>query len=136
MISDECVEQAFRLIEQAAAKGERCPLSYPYGPDRAVRINSLKALAFQGRVRFEIGGYNFRVAEILVGPHAGKRTLADPEGGRVYRTLDIHGVKFVPRPPRDPRPSRRKRLTQYPNSDDVPSPRIKDVVGITVRAGN
>lgn len=85
-------EEAFALIESAAAAGERCPQSGIYGHS-ALTSTVTTALANAGRIRIEIYAWNFRVAEILTGPHAGKRTAASPTGQKPWKIIDANGTR-------------------------------------------
>lgn len=97
MIPQAEIERTFALIEQAAIKGERCPMNHPFGPLRpAVAVN---LLCLNGRIRLEISGQNFRRAVILTGPHKGKSTAHDPKGHEVWKIVDVRGN-------RDPRERR------------------------------
>lgn len=78
------IERDFALLVAAAVAGERCPQNYPFGP-----IKSISALVKAGMIRTEIYALNWRVAQILDGPHAGKRTKEPPMGGEPYL---INGV--------------------------------------------
>lgn len=71
----QALDSAFALIEQAAIDGERCPKSRPHGP---LGTNDSTALCRQGRIKIEVFGHNWRIATILVGPHAGKATQRPP----------------------------------------------------------
>ncbi len=74
-VKGQTLEQAFTLIEMAAIKGARCPLSAPCGPVDSVL---LRTLARRGMLKIELYAKNFRVAEIMVGPNRGKRTASRP----------------------------------------------------------
>lgn len=86
MKSNEILDRDFKLIEAAAAKGERCPQSQPHGP---LQYASSGTLARAGRIRVEIFAHNWRVATIMEGPHKGKQTLRSPYKGtqRPYRVI-------------------------------------------------
>lgn len=88
----QTLEEAFAQLEQAAAKGERCPVSS--GPD-ASRLDTkhVSALAKSGRIAVEISSRNWRRVTILTGEHAGKSTAPSPhKGNRVYQTIDARGT--------------------------------------------
>jgi hypothetical protein len=84
MLSSREIERQYKLIEAAAAAGERCPLNSPLGP---IDSTALSPLAREGRILVEISGHNWRQITILTGPHAGKRTLPNPNGHAVYRII-------------------------------------------------
>lgn len=84
------LETCFRAIEAAAIAGERCPDNTVQG----VQSHYVKRLADQGRVRVLIYRHNFRVVEILAGPHAGKSTKPPSEPGPPYRIVDINGTHY------------------------------------------
>lgn len=82
------IEEAFRLIEQAAIKGERCPINKsPEVNGGQLQSGAVSALCKEGRILVEISGRNWRQATILVGKHAGKKTAPNPKGERVYKTV-------------------------------------------------
>ena len=66
----------YHLIEQVAINGERCPQNQPHGP---LAKGSVSKLVAEGRIRTEVYKHNWRVVEILMGEHKGKRT-AEPLG--------------------------------------------------------
>ena len=70
--SSVLVTRVFGMLEAAAAAGARCPINdqLPYG--------ATKMLACNGRIRIEVYAHNWRVVEILEGPHKGKRTMEAP----------------------------------------------------------
>lgn len=86
-ISQADMDREFAMLEVAAANGERCPQSDPHGP---FKVGVTSALARAGKIRIEIYAHNWRVAQILVGPHKGKRTKATPYKGkgRPYKIID------------------------------------------------
>jgi hypothetical protein len=84
------LNDAFGLLERAAVNGERCPLSH--GPHASpLKSKHVSALARAGKIFVEISGRNFRRVTILVGPHAGAKTAADPDAGHVYATVGKRG---------------------------------------------
>jgi hypothetical protein len=83
-ISQETIDEAFALIEAAAVKGARCPMSKPYGPLHAA---ATVLLARAGKIRVEVSGRNWRQIFILAGPHKGKATAPNPTGGYVYKIV-------------------------------------------------
>lgn len=80
------LDRDFKLIEEAATKGERCPQTQPHGP---LQHASSGSLARAGRIRIEIFAHNWRVATIMQGPHKGKQTLRSPYKGtqKPYRVI-------------------------------------------------
>jgi hypothetical protein len=84
------IEECFALLEKAAIAGERCPQGAPFGP---LQPHDTMALARAGRILIEIR----RTVTILTGPHAGKKTLADPSGCAPYKIVGVktflHGVE-------------------------------------------
>lgn len=91
--SREAIEHAFVLIERAAVRGERCPMN----GDGQVHTKTCMALALEGRIRFHIHGYNFRVAVMLSGIHVGKWTAPDPKSGRLWKVIDHNGIRVIRR---------------------------------------
>lgn len=68
-------DQAFALIEAAVIAGARCPMTQPHGP---LSQKAIPTLVKQGKIVSRVSGRNWRTVTILVGPHAGKRTMPDP----------------------------------------------------------
>lgn len=99
-------EEAFALIEAAAAKGERCPMNKPFGP---IKIKNFRSLTASGMIDPVIYGHGWRVVTILVGQHRGKHTMLDPRGGAPHR---LGGVEKLRRrmQPSLPRPLTREEL--------------------------
>lgn len=82
------MERAFHLIEQAAIKGERCPINKsPEVNEGQLQSGAVSALCREGRILVEISGRNWRQATILTGKHAGKKTAPNPKGDHVYKTV-------------------------------------------------
>lgn len=98
-------DEAFALIEAAALKGERCPQGAPYGP---LQRNAVTALRRDGRIRFELYALNWRVATILTGQHAGKRTAPCPIGRRTPKLILGQKVECGRRPASSSGPSKPK----------------------------
>lgn len=71
------IERTFEAIVAAAVAGERCPQEYREGHP-GLPSGATTKLVQAGRVKIEVCGKNWRVAEILEGPHTGKRTQAPP----------------------------------------------------------
>lgn len=86
------LDDAFALLEQIAAAGERCPVSS--GPEASpLKSNHVSQLAREGRIIVEISSKNWRRVTILVGPHKGKSTAPNPhKGNRVYQVVDTRGA--------------------------------------------
>lgn len=97
MIGREELERQFSLFEAAAVKGERCPLSKPFGP---INQEALRLLIAEGRVRSEVSSKNYRRVVILTGPHAGKGTLPDPGRGEVWKVNGVRVRRLQPMPVR------------------------------------
>jgi len=94
------IERAFKIIEEAAAEGERCPQDHPFGP---LPKNSISYLVQLGWIRSEVSSRNFRRVVIEAGPHAGKATAPHPSGVPPWK---INGIRVD-----SPRwPVRRKRF--------------------------
>jgi hypothetical protein len=115
------IKAAFATVERAAAQGIRCPQNYTEG----ITSDALGALAGDGFISIEISGHNWRMVTVLKGPHAGKSTLADPTGGRVFKIIDADGMRMIRKPHLERRRTYRPRKqVLYPrNSDDNPSHR-------------
>jgi hypothetical protein len=100
----ETLDAVFGLIERAAIAGERCPTKdqvaaflteqgLPRRGDSAHDITA--ALARAGRVALTVHANNWRVAEILAGPNAGKKTKGHPSRGRAYLVVDRDGPRRI-----------------------------------------
>jgi len=73
------IEAGFAAIEQAALRGERAPTNQTgENPAGTLRSGITTELLKQGRIKVEIYALNWRVIEILTGPHAGERTKGPP----------------------------------------------------------
>jgi hypothetical protein len=92
----------FTLLEEAAAKGQRCPTN----PELAAELgkqgipsaaqsmpSNVKLLTTQGRIAVQIYGNNWREVIILSGTHKGKKTLPPKHGGEPYIVIDKTGTK-------------------------------------------
>lgn len=88
-------DEVFAHLERAAIAGERCPPSNWGGHNAPlVLLHSITmgALAKAGKIRIEVSGKNFRQVTILAGPHAGKKTAANPDRyARVWQTISAEG---------------------------------------------
>ena len=75
-----------RQIDAGFAEIERAPRSTASvgsnktqeNPNGTLCSGLTSALFKEGKIRVEVFAHNWRVIEILTGPHAGKRTLAPP----------------------------------------------------------
>ncbi len=97
----------FGMVEEAAVQGFRCPTNEELreafrkkgflhnATATACPPNSLATLARRGKIRVEIYGRNWRVAEILTGIHRGKRTLGSPHGDLPYLVFTSKGKQRV-----------------------------------------
>lgn len=82
----------FERIEAIAVNGERCPFN------EALPAGGLSALARAGKIRIEVFRHNWRVVTILVGPHAGIKTMQDPYiGPNAKPYVVIDGTSLAPR---------------------------------------
>jgi hypothetical protein len=87
-------DDAFAMLVKAAVAGERCPKSHPTGRG-TIKSALVTQLAHAGRIRVEIYFHNWRVIEILEGPHKGRRTQECPKpGAKPYLTIDKSGTHF------------------------------------------
>lgn len=92
-LSRAILNQAFAAIEAAAVAGERCPVTAREGIE-GLPNGATTALARKGRIRIEVYAKNWRVAEILKGPNAGKRTKAPPNPEwRPYLTMGVETIR-------------------------------------------
>lgn len=82
-------EEAFKLLEDAAVKGERCPQTRPHGP---LPQKWIGILARAGRIRSEVFQHNYRVVTILEGPNAGKSTKPSGSSKRPYMVTTRDGT--------------------------------------------
>ena len=95
------LEHVFARLVDCARKGERCPTgdAISAGVTAAGLALSRKspttALALAGRIRVRVHAHNWRVVEILEGPHAGKETKAARWG--CYLVIDRDGRRRVER---------------------------------------
>jgi hypothetical protein len=86
------LNETFKLLEECAAKGERCPISS--GPDATIKSEHVSALAKSGKIFVEISSKNWRRVTILVGPRKGKSTASNPTpNARTYQTIGTEGTK-------------------------------------------
>ena len=94
MISTQ--DRCFAILEAAAVKRERCPT----GPElRVLGVSGANTgiLAKAGRIRVEVYGKNWRVIEIMEGPHKGARTMECPDGSKPYRIVYKGKTEFPQR---------------------------------------
>jgi len=89
MISEQVILRGFELIVSAANAGERAPTNrHSANPTGKLRSGITQALIKNGMIRVEVYGKNWRVIEILKGPHAGKRTKMPPDPrSKPYKVL-------------------------------------------------
>lgn len=100
----EALRNAFVTLERCAVAGERCPNNGTPGIDSAVT----GALARAGKIKVEVSGRNWRTVTILIGPHAGRKTMPDPNGGHIYKTIGRSST-FTPKSPGQMTPWQRRR---------------------------
>ena len=91
-------ETTFAAIVKAALAGNRCPMNGREGFP-GLEVNAVRALAHAGRIRIEVYPHNWRVVEILDGPHTGKRTAPPPDPmWRPYLIIDKDGSRKLSAP--------------------------------------
>ena len=96
MIRPADLDRAFKTVEAAALRGERCPLNSKNGVVAGLQHGALPALARAGRVRIEVYPHNWRVVEIIAGPHRGRCTARPPNHAwRPYRVIDRKGSHYA-----------------------------------------
>lgn len=84
-------ERVFALIEAAAVARRRCPQNHEFAVINA--SGAVYALAADGQIRVEVYGKNWRVIEILVGRHEGRRTAKPPfDNDGPYKVIDSAGT--------------------------------------------
>lgn len=99
-------DRVFKLLENCAVNGERCPQKEPHGILSTVENIAIADLARAGRIRVEIFAHNWRVVTICEGPHRGKKTAPSPYkgGGIPYKVIEKDDVlpsqRGVPSEPR------------------------------------
>lgn len=71
-----------QLVEAARA-GRRCPQNH-----KLPHMQAVPYLVATGDIRVEIYCQNYRVVEILTGPHAGARTAEAPVSTPPYKVLE------------------------------------------------
>jgi len=93
------IDAAFAALVQAALRDERAPTNKgSENPTGTMHRKIMSALLNEGRIRVEIYAKNWRVIEILTGPHAGKRTKAPPnQNSRPYKILPRSRFGDLPR---------------------------------------
>lgn len=89
-MTPEQLERTYKLVEQAAIEGRRCPQNDAEG----VTAGGIPALARAGRIKVAISTHNWRTVTILMGPHRGKTTLQDPSGRKPWKILDKNGTHW------------------------------------------
>lgn len=78
-------DAAFDKIVASAVANERCP------QNDKIPAAAFSALAREGRIRVRVYRKNYRVVDILVGPHAGAQTKDAPDrrrGEKPYKVVD------------------------------------------------
>lgn len=85
-IVEKRIAKTFKMLESAAANGERCPQR-----DDGVRTDDTRFMTARGWIRIYIYFHNYRVVEILAGPHAGKKTAAPTHGHQPWLVIDQTG---------------------------------------------
>jgi len=93
--SDQTLDRAFAILEQAAINGERCPSTH--GPNKISGIANkhVFALARAGRIFVEVSARNWRRITILTGGHKGKSTAPNPlKNARPYLTIGAEGTRY------------------------------------------
>jgi hypothetical protein len=92
----------FGLLEKAADRGERCPISS--GPDavKGTKPGDVAALEREGFISIHPrSGHNWRMVTILKGPHAGKSTAPYPTNrDRPLADRNMHARRAKPSAPR------------------------------------
>lgn len=78
------LDQCFKLLERAALAGVPFPRKKTLPACSHYLIQELARL---GKIRVMFQGANWRVCEILTGPHAGKKTKANPAGGKHWKII-------------------------------------------------
>ena len=89
------ISETLDLLEQAAASRSRCPDSIDiknylvdrFGRNAVITNKITKVLSELGHIRIEIYGRNWRVIEIMRGPHKGARTMGPPHGGKPHKVI-------------------------------------------------
>lgn len=80
----------FALIEEAAAKGARCPTRQEIRQHLIAAglggepVKLVGELCRRRRILIYVHAHNWRVAEILEGPHTGKSTMPPPRPWAAY----------------------------------------------------
>ena len=85
--SADWLDRNFKLLEDAAVAGERCPQTHPHGP---IDVNAITELVAAKRIRSEVYRSNYRVVTILAGPHKGKTTAPAAPGLTPYLINGVH----------------------------------------------
>lgn len=94
------IEGFFDQIVAAAMAGVRCP------QNDLIPSAAFSRLAREGRIRVSVYARNWRVVEILEGPHAGKSTADDPmrrAGEKPYKVIDANAMQRRSDIPKDQR---------------------------------
>lgn len=75
------LNNVFATLVAAARAGQRCPVTAREGVP-GLPTGATSALARAGKIKVEVYAHNWRVVEILEGPHAGARTAPCPHENR------------------------------------------------------
>jgi hypothetical protein len=88
------LDRNFKLLENAAVAGERCPQTKPHGP---IANGAISMLIKAKRIRSEVYRSNYRVVTILEGPYKGKSTAPADRNLRPYLVNGVHVRREFPR---------------------------------------
>lgn len=92
-LKPEIFRNLFKVFEDAAVKGERCPQRFDLQNRHHIPVGyKPSALADIGWIRIEIYRQNWRVVEIRTGPNIGARTQEPPAGGKPYKVIASSGA--------------------------------------------
>ena len=94
-LSDQALDRAFAILEQAAVNGERCPCTRGPNKNSDITNKHVTALARAGRIFIEVSAHNWRRVTILTGPRKGKSTAPNPlKSARAYLTVGADGTRY------------------------------------------
>lgn len=96
------IDDIFEQIAEIAALGGRCPTA------STIASHYFSNLARQGRIRVRVFRENYRVVDILVGPHAGKSTADSPSRRPAEKPYMIIDAKSLPLRANIPKAQRRE----------------------------
>jgi hypothetical protein len=114
------LDATFNRLVACAVAGERCPQDLNMDP-AGLRSEWVVELAHLGRIRILIYALNWRVVQIMEGPHAGKRTAPRPGSSQPpWKVINHNGthmsgrrVPVVPALKDRPQPSKPRLLIPY-----------------------